>query len=93
MSPHFTCTFAKQYQLLHIRSLSKMLSQVQGPYLNLTAASSSKSRPSASDAFSWANIQVLTDDERDQIDFQAKQLLTTCSDRVREMEQLVKSTP
>jgi syntaxin 18 len=72
-----------------------MLSNVRAPYLNLSAASSSRPRitPSDADLLNWKNVQSLTNDERDQIDSQAKQLLSKCSDRVREMERLVKGTP
>lgn len=37
---------------------------------------------------SWSNIRYLTNEERDQIDLQARLILTKCADRVKEMEAL-----
>ena len=36
----------------------------------------------------WFNIRHLTNEERDQIDLQARLILTKCADRVKEMEAL-----
>ena len=74
-----------------------MLANIRVPYLNVDSRTSSLSyqasrsidfnEPSSS---SWANIRHLTNEERDQIDLQARVILTRCSDRVKEMEALEK---
>ena len=74
-----------------------MLANIRVPYLNTDSRTSSLSyqtsrnidfnEPSSS---SWANIRHLTNEERDQIDLQARVILTRCSDRVKEMETLEK---
>ena len=84
-------------QLNHINTLSGMLANIRVPYLNVDSRTSSLSlhtsrnidfnEPSSS---SWANIRHLTNEERDQIDLQARVILTRCSDRVKEMETLEK---
>ena len=81
----------------HINTLSGMLANIRVPYLNIDSRISSLSHqtsrnidfnePSSS---SWANIRHLTNEERDQIDLQARVILTRCSDRVKEMEALEK---
>ncbi|KAF8631563.1 hypothetical protein AX15_002316 [Amanita polypyramis BW_CC] len=38
----------------------------------------------------WANIRHLTNEERDQIDLQARVILSRCADRIKEMEALEK---
>ena len=39
---------------------------------------------------SWAELRNLTNEERDQIDLQARVILSRCSDRIKEMEALEK---
>lgn len=39
---------------------------------------------------SWSEIKYLSNEERDQIDLQARLVLTRCADRVKEMEALEK---
>lgn len=45
---------------------------------------------SSSEQQSWANIKHLTNEERDQIDLQARVILSRCSERIKEMEVLEK---
>jgi len=74
-----------------------MLATIQVPYLNVDSRSTPLSRQHTqkidfTDASSsWANIRHLTNEERDQIDLQAKVILMRCSDRVKEMELVEKS--
>ena len=73
-----------------------MLASVRKAYLNHDTRSGPLLRPAArtidlSGADSaWADIRHLTNEERDQIDLQAKVILTRCADRVKEMEALEK---
>ena len=84
-------------QLSHIKSLSRMLSSIRGAYLDLGSNSNSYIRqPNRgldldSPERSWSSIRHLTNEERDQIDLQAKMILTKCADRLRQMEELEKS--
>ena len=74
-----------------------MLANIRVPYLNVDSRTSSLlhqtsrnidfNEPSSS---SWANIRHLSNEERDQIDLQARVILTRCSDRVKEMKTLEK---
>ncbi|KAF7301352.1 SNARE protein syntaxin 18/UFE1 [Mycena indigotica] len=82
--------------LNHITTLTRMLANIKRPYLNVDSRSGSaqhhQSRTldfEASDS-SWASIRHLTNQERDQIDLQAKTILTRCADRVKELEALEK---
>jgi syntaxin 18 len=75
-----------------------MLAQVRRPYLNVDARAPAYSRAaartldlSAGDQ-GWANVKYLTNEERDQIDLQARVILSRCADRVKEMETLEKRT-
>lgn len=74
-----------------------MLSSVKKPYLNLDARNAPLFRPASRnidlnspEQQSWANIKHLTNEERDQIDLQARVILSRCSDRIKEMESLEK---
>lgn len=77
-----------------------MLANIRAPYLNIDSRISPLSQQSrnidlneassSSSSSSWANIRHLTNEERDQIDLQARVILTRCSDRVKEMEALEK---
>ncbi|KAI0082593.1 snare protein syntaxin 18/UFE1 [Panus rudis PR-1116 ss-1] len=82
--------------LNHINNLARMLVAIRKPYLNFDLRSPPFSRQqqrtfdlSGSDQ-SWANIRHLNDKERDQIDLQARVILSRCSDRVKELEALEK---
>jgi syntaxin 18 len=85
-------------QLNHITTLARMLATIRKPYLNMDSRAplSSLSRQASrtldlasSDSF-WVGIQYLTNEERDQIDMQARIILSRCADRVKEMEVLEK---
>ncbi|OBZ76630.1 Syntaxin-18 [Grifola frondosa] len=88
---------AEAYVILnHITTLTRMLSSIRKPYLNLDSRSPPLLRQMprtidiASTDQSWSNIRHLTNEERDQIDLQARVILSRCADRVREMEALEK---
>ncbi|KAJ7283746.1 snare protein syntaxin 18/UFE1 [Mycena rebaudengoi] len=88
---------AEAYIILnHINTLTRMLSNIRRPYLNVDSrAAPAYRQPSrnidldGSDQ-SWAAIRHLSNQERDQIDLQARVILTRCADRVKEMEALEK---
>ncbi|KAG0709532.1 hypothetical protein DFH29DRAFT_1823 [Suillus ampliporus] len=94
--------FGKQYLeeaytiLKHIGTLTRMLSSIRKPYLSVDAHVAPLSRHGShavdlSDSTkSWSGIRYLTDEERDQIDLQARVILSRCADRVKEMETLEK---
>lgn len=74
-----------------------MLANIRVPYLNIDSRTSPLSHQTSRNldfneplSSSWANIRHLTNEERDQIDLQARVILTRCSDRVKEMEVLEK---
>ena len=74
-----------------------MLASVKKPYLNLDARSPPLLRQasrnidlSGAEQQSWANIKHLTNEERDQIDLQARVILSRCKDRVSQLEELEK---
>ncbi|KAJ8523467.1 hypothetical protein ONZ45_g58 [Pleurotus djamor] len=81
----------------HINTLLRMLANIRKPYLNID------SRPpfgggsprvldfsSADSDQLFAGIRHLSNEERDQIDVQARVILTRCADRVKDMEVLEK---
>ncbi|KAI4522274.1 hypothetical protein K523DRAFT_275944 [Schizophyllum commune Tattone D] len=79
----------------HINTLTRMLASIRKPYLNVDARPSPLSRQGTRNidlagAESWAGIKQLTNEERDQIDLQARVILSRCADRVKEMEALEK---
>ena len=83
-------------QLDHINTLTRMLASIRKPYLNVDARPSPLSRQGTRNidlagTESWAGIKQLTNEERDQIDLQARVILSRCADRVKEMEALEKS--
>jgi hypothetical protein len=70
-----------------------MLGNIRKPYLNVDVRSAppltrQASRGAADLGQSWAGIRFLTNEERDQIDTQARVILGRCADRVKEMEAL-----
>ncbi|KZT12804.1 uncharacterized protein LAESUDRAFT_639667 [Laetiporus sulphureus 93-53] len=94
--------FGKEYLtdayavLNHITTLTRMLSSIRKAYLNVGSRHSPLSRQSsrnidlgASDQ-SWANVRHLNNEERDQIDLQARVILFRCSERVKELEAVEK---
>ncbi|GJE84401.1 syntaxin-18 [Phanerochaete sordida] len=89
---------AEGYNILnHINTLSRMLAAVRKPYLNFDARNPPPLRQASrtldlggADQQAWANIKHLTNEERDQIDLQARLILSRCAERIREMEALEK---
>ncbi len=86
-------------QLTHITTLTRMLSTIRKPYLNLDSRRGPFGRHTSrtldfsnSDEQSWSSIRQLSNEERDQIDLQARLILSRCADRVKEMEALEKRT-
>ncbi len=84
-------------QLSHISNLSTMLGSIRKPYLNVDSrrrhhGSTSRTLDLTGDQQSWSSIQQLSNEERDQIDLQARLILSRCADRVKEMEALEKRT-
>ena len=74
-----------------------MLANIRTAYLNIDPRGLSLSRqPSRNidldEGSSWANIRNLSNEERDQIDLQARIILTRCSDRIKDMEALENRT-
>ena len=70
-----------------------MLSHIRKPYLNMDTRPHASRQPTrtldlGSSEESWSNIRYLTNEERDQIDLQARLILAKCADRVKEMEAL-----
>ena len=73
-----------------------MLASIRKPYLNVDSRTNALMRHSSraidlndSDT-SWSNVRHLTNEERDQIDLQARVILKRCAERVKEMEALEK---
>jgi len=90
---------AEAYTVLnHINTLARTVAAVKKPYLNLDSRSPPFSRQQQSRTIDlssdgeqpWSNIRHLTDKERDQIDLQARVILSRCSGRIKEMEALEK---
>ncbi|KAF9247208.1 hypothetical protein BU15DRAFT_38716 [Melanogaster broomeanus] len=95
-------TFGKQYLeeaytvLNHINTLTRMLANIRRPYLNMGSHPSPLARRGSRNMNlddsqqSWSEIRHLSNEERDQIDLQARVILTRCADRVKGMEALEK---
>ncbi|KAF7331991.1 SNARE protein syntaxin 18/UFE1 [Mycena kentingensis (nom. inval.)] len=87
---------AEAYVVLnHISTLTRMLANIRRPYLNVDSRAGPSRQPTRTLDFesadsSWASIRSLSNQERDQIDLQAKVILTRCADRVKELEALEK---
>jgi syntaxin 18 len=82
-------------QLDHITTLTRMLANIRKPYLNFDSRNPPSRQGSRDFTLSgqdqsWANIRHLTNEERDQIDLQARVILTRCADRTKQMEALEK---
>ena len=70
-----------------------MLSNIRRPYLNMdtrphASRQSTRTLDLGGSEDSWSNIRYLTNEERDEIDQQTKSILTTCANRVKELEVL-----
>lgn len=82
--------------LNHIRNLSRMLSSIRGAYLDMNSNPGYSTRQSNRNIEldgsegSWSSLRHLTNEERDQIDLQAKMIIAKCADRLRQMEELEK---
>ncbi|KAI0335557.1 hypothetical protein GY45DRAFT_809953 [Cubamyces sp. BRFM 1775] len=82
--------------LNHINTLARMVAAVRKAYLNVDARSPPMQRPTsrtidlAGENQSWAELRNLTNEERDQIDLQARVILSRCKDRVAQLEELEK---
>jgi syntaxin 18 len=69
-----------------------MLTTIRKPYLNLDSRTVPLSRQGSRNVDlgaldqTWSEIRYLTNEERDQIDMQARVILSRCVDRVKEME-------
>jgi len=81
--------------LHHIGALSRMLASIRRAYLNVDSRAPGPlaRRPLRNVNLSegdvdWASIKHLTNEERDQIDLQARTILQQCSARIKEMETL-----
>ncbi|KAJ7228757.1 snare protein syntaxin 18/UFE1 [Mycena pura] len=88
---------AEAYVILnHINTLTRMLANIRRQYLNVDSRSALTHRQSTRNLDldapdqSWAVIRHLSNQERDQIDTQARVILTRCADRVKELETLEK---
>ncbi|KAJ7638725.1 snare protein syntaxin 18/UFE1 [Roridomyces roridus] len=86
---------AEAYVILnHITTLTRMLANIRRPYLNVDSRSlqrqSSRNIDLDGPDQSWSEIRHLSNQERDQIDLQARVILSRCADRVKEMEALEK---
>ncbi|KAI0722879.1 snare protein syntaxin 18/UFE1 [Earliella scabrosa] len=82
--------------LNHIGTLARMLSSVRKAYLNVDSRNPPLLRQtnrtidiSGGDQ-SWSDLRNLTNEERDQIDLQARVILSRCKDRVAQLEELEK---
>lgn len=88
----------KKQQLNHINTLTRMLANIRKPYLNVDSRNPPLSRQGSRNIDlggseqNLSGIRHLTNEERDQIDLQARVILTRCADRVKEMEALEKRT-
>jgi syntaxin 18 len=89
-------SFLPRAQLNHIGTLTRMLSSIRKPYLSVDAhvvplpRQGSHTIDLSDSSKSWSGIRHLTDEERDQVDLQARVILSRCADRVKEMEALEK---
>jgi syntaxin 18 len=84
-------------QLKHIQALTKVLAVIKRPYLNVEVNDMVSARDAGAvvdlmtDGAVLASLKRLSGQQRDQVDLQAKMIITRCAERVRAMEQLEKS--
>ncbi|KZT24447.1 hypothetical protein NEOLEDRAFT_1156717 [Neolentinus lepideus HHB14362 ss-1] len=87
--------------LKHVNTLMRMLVAIRKPYLNVDSRQSPfvglSHGVSGLDLFnldnpeaSWSSIRHLSNEERDQIDLQARVVLSRCAERVKELEEIEK---
>ncbi|KAG8823614.1 hypothetical protein FRC19_003457 [Serendipita sp. 401] len=83
--------------LRHIQALAKMLALIKRPYLNVEVNDLVSSRDATTvidlmtDGASLSTMKHLSSHQRDQVDLQAKMIITRCAERVRSMEQVEKN--
>ncbi|KAI0317481.1 hypothetical protein OF83DRAFT_1243733 [Amylostereum chailletii] len=83
--------------LNHINTLTRMLANIRRPYLDVHARVPPLARAAARSVVdvsdlerAWADVRHLSNEERDQIDMQARVILSRCADRVKDMEAVEK---
>jgi len=92
-----TQALTRSTQLKHINTLSRMLTFIRRPYLNIDGNEFLAIRHSArafdlgGDEEALASLKYMSNQERDQVDLQAKTILSRCAERVKEMEQIERS--
>ena len=84
-------------KLGHIDELHKMLKSIRRAYLDVGSESSFvRQTPRTLDLGradqSWSNVRHMTNEERDQVDLQARLIISKCAERIRDMELVEKST-
>jgi syntaxin 18 len=71
-----------------------MLSDLRRPYLSFEDSDEAQT-PGRTwfdvSSSNWSQVNKLTDEERDQIDIRAKNIISMCATRVRNLESLEKS--
>ncbi|KAG6335332.1 hypothetical protein ID866_3764 [Astraeus odoratus] len=94
--------FGKEYLreayaiLNHINVLSRMLAFIRKPYLSVDSPPTAlgwrgpRNLDIGNLEETWSEIKHLTNEERDQVDLQARVILSRCADRVKAMEALEK---
>jgi syntaxin 18 len=93
-----TRALTRSVQLRHINTLSRMLTLIRRPYLNIDGNEFLAMRQTArafdlgDDEEALASLKYMSNQERDQVDLQAKTILSRCAERVKEMEQMEQST-
>ena len=95
----FTQALTRSIQLKHINTLSRMLTLIRRPYLNiggnefLALRQTARAFDLGGDEEALASLKkYMSNQERDQLDLQAKTILSRCVERVKEMEQIEQST-
>ena len=73
-----------------------MLASIRRAYLNVDVGPSTfthraSRNVSLESSDQWSNIRSLSNEERDQIDLQSRIILSKCSDRIQELEEIDKS--
>ncbi|KAJ3741239.1 snare protein syntaxin 18/UFE1 [Lentinula detonsa] len=83
---------ANAYTVLNsINKLTRMLTSIRKPYLNIDPRSGPSQYQETklidfSEDNSWGNVRQLSNEQRDQIDIHSRQILTRCSDNIKQME-------
>ncbi|PVG03615.1 hypothetical protein CPB86DRAFT_822160 [Serendipita vermifera] len=83
--------------LKHIQNLARALSLIKRPYLNVEANDMVSARNASTviditlESEKLAILKHLTSQQRDQVDLEAKMIISRCADKVRAMEQVEKN--